>query len=78
MRACPSCDLLKRRASSHAARAIFVHHEPMIALIIILIILAVTGVLGFVVKGLLWLGIIAAILFVIGLIWGGVRGRSTR
>lgn len=58
--------------------AIFVHHGPMIALIVILIILAVTGVLGFVVKGLLWLGIIAAILFVIALIWSGVRGRSTR
>jgi hypothetical protein len=58
--------------------AIFVHHGPMIALIVILIILAVTGVLGFVVKGLLWLGIIAAILFVIALIWGGVRGRSPR
>ncbi len=35
--------------------AIFVHHEPMIALIVILVILAVAGVLGFVVKGLLWL-----------------------
>jgi hypothetical protein len=48
----------------------------MIALIIILIILAVAGVLGFVIKGLLWLGVVAIGLFVIALIWGAVRGRS--
>lgn len=48
----------------------------MIALIIILIILAVTGVLGFVIKGLLWLGLIAVVLFVIALIWGAIKGRS--
>jgi hypothetical protein len=49
----------------------------MIALILILIVLAVTGVLGFVIKGLLWLGIIAVILFVVALIIGMVRGRSS-
>lgn len=50
----------------------------MIALIVILIILAVTGVLGFVIKGLLWLGLIAVGLFVIALIWGAVKGRTRR
>jgi hypothetical protein len=49
----------------------------MIALILILIVLAVTGVLGFVIKGLLWLGIIAVGLFVVALIIGMVRGRSS-
>jgi hypothetical protein len=49
----------------------------MIALILILIVLAVTGVLGFVIKGLLWLGIIAVVLFVVALIIGMVRGRSS-
>jgi hypothetical protein len=49
----------------------------MIALILILIVLAVTGVLGFVIKGLLWLGIIAVILFVVALIIGMVRGRPS-
>jgi len=48
----------------------------MIALIVILIILAACGVLGFVVKGLLWLGIIALALFVITGIVGWVRGRA--
>lgn len=50
----------------------------MIALILILILLAVTGVLGFVVKGLLWLGVVAVVLFVIALIWGSIRGRANR
>jgi hypothetical protein len=49
----------------------------MIALLLILIVLAVTGVLGFVIKGLLWLGIIAVVLFVVALIIGMVRGRSS-
>lgn len=47
----------------------------MIALIIILIILAATGILGFVIKGLLWLGFIAVVLFVIAGIWGWATQR---
>jgi hypothetical protein len=49
----------------------------MIALILILILLAVTGVLGFVIKGLLWLGFIAVGLFVVALIIGWLRGKSS-
>lgn len=57
---------------------LFGHHGSMIALILILILLAVTGVLGFVIKGLLWLGFVAVGLFVVALIVGLVRGRSVR
>jgi len=48
----------------------------MIALILILILLAITGVLGFVIKGLLWLGIIAVVLFVIAAVWGWIKQRA--
>jgi hypothetical protein len=50
----------------------------MVVLILILIILALTGVLGFIIKGLLWLGLIAVGLFVVAAIWGAVtkRGRG--
>lgn len=49
----------------------------MIALIVILIILAATGILGFVVKGLLWLGFIAVGLFVVAGIFGWLKGRTS-
>ena len=49
----------------------------MIALILILLLIWVAfGVVGFVVKGLLWLAIIGIVLFVITAIVGAVRGRS--
>lgn len=54
------------------------HDGLMIVFILILILLAVTGVLGFVVKGLLWLGLIAVALFVIAAVWGWVKGRARR
>jgi undecaprenyl pyrophosphate phosphatase UppP len=49
-------------------------------LVILLIALAlVTGVLGFVIEGIFWLVIIAAALFVGGLVlgWAQRRGRSS-
>lgn len=49
----------------------------MLTLIIILIILAVAGVLGFVLKGLLWLGLIAVALFIITGIVAWMRGKSS-
>lgn len=42
----------------------------MLKLIIILLVLAALGVLGLVVKGLLWLTLFAAIAFLIGAVWG--------
>ncbi|HET8588616.1 MAG TPA: hypothetical protein VFM01_03215 [Nakamurella sp.] len=49
----------------------------MIALILILLLLWVAlGVIGFVVKGLVWLAIIGIVLFVITGIVGFFRGRS--
>ncbi|MEO7126550.1 MAG: hypothetical protein ABI382_11625 [Nakamurella sp.] len=50
----------------------------MLFLILLLIVGAVLGILGFVVKGLIWLAIIGIVVFVIGLIFGGVRGRTSR
>jgi hypothetical protein len=51
--------------------------SAMIALILILLLIWVAfGVVGFVVKGLLWLAIIGIVLFVITAIVGAVRGRS--
>jgi hypothetical protein len=50
----------------------------MILLVVLLILLGiVTGVLGFVVKGLIWLAIIGIVLFLIGAAVGMFnRGRS--
>jgi hypothetical protein len=51
----------------------------MIALIVILLIIWVGfGVIGFAIKGLLWLAIIGIALFVITGIFGLVSGRSRR
>lgn len=48
----------------------------MIALIVILLVIWIAaGVVGFLVKGLVWLGIIAIVLFVITAIAGWIKGR---
>lgn len=44
--------------------------------IILLIIWAALSVFGFVMKGLMWLGIVCLVLFVITAIWGFISGRS--
>jgi hypothetical protein len=45
-------------------------------LLLIAIIWLALAVLGFIIKGLLWLGIIAAVLFVVTGLWGWVK-RNT-
>jgi hypothetical protein len=53
----------------------------MLALILFLILVYVTlGIIGFVIKGLFWLFIVAGVLFLITLFIGGVIGgrRSAR
>jgi len=51
----------------------------MLALVIILLIVwAVLAVLGFVIKGLLWLAIVALVLFVITVIIGWIRGMARK
>lgn len=53
--------------------------RPMNIIIGILIIWAVLAVLGFVVKGLLWLAVIALVLFAATVVWGMIkRGASSR
>lgn len=54
--------------------------DPMIGLIVILLIVwLVLAVLGFVIKGLLWLAIAGIILFVITILFGYIRrgGRKS-
>lgn len=48
----------------------------MAVIALILILAVVFGVLGAVVKGLLWLLVIGIVLFVIGAIAGAIRSRS--
>lgn len=48
----------------------------MLLLIVLLIIGAALGILGFILKGVLWLAIIGIVIFVGGLIFGAVRKRS--
>lgn len=51
----------------------------MLAFILFLIIICIVlGILGVVVKGLLWLLVIAAIVFLATLIFGGTRLRGRR
>lgn len=45
-------------------------------IIAILIIWAILAVAGFLVEGLLWLAIIALVLFVVTAAWGAIRRRS--
>ena len=47
-------------------------------LVVILLIALVFGVLGAVIKGLLWLLIIGAVVFVVGLLVGGAKMRSPK
>jgi len=47
-------------------------------LIVLLIVWAGLSILGFVVKGLLWLALIGIILFVVTLVVGLIRQRSNR
>ncbi|ACZ21455.1 hypothetical protein Sked_15200 [Sanguibacter keddieii DSM 10542] len=51
--------------------------QGMNIIIAILVIWAVLAVLGFVVKGLLWLAIIALVLFAATVVWGMIKRRST-
>jgi hypothetical protein len=49
----------------------------MVVLIVVLLLLWLgLGIFGFVVKGLLWIGLIALILFAATAIWGFLSGRS--
>ncbi len=50
----------------------------MLAFILLLVLVwVVLGLIGFVVKGLFWLFLVACVLFVITLIFGASRGRRT-
>jgi quinol-cytochrome oxidoreductase complex cytochrome b subunit len=51
----------------------------MLAFIALLIVVwIVLAVIGFIIKGLIWLGIIAAILFLASLVFGGRLSRNRR
>lgn len=48
--------------------------DPMLALLLVLVLVYVAiGIIGFVVHGLFWLFIVAAVLFVLTLVGGGFR-----
>jgi hypothetical protein len=48
-------------------------------LLALIIVFIAVGIIGFVVHGLFWLFIVAAVLFVLSLVGGGVRvGRGRR
>lgn len=47
-------------------------------IIILLVVWAILAVVGFALKGLLWLAIIGIILFVGTLIWGVIKSRSRK
>jgi hypothetical protein len=50
---------------------------PVLAFILLLVLVwVVLGLIGFVVKGLFWLFLIACVLFLITLIFGATRARS--
>jgi hypothetical protein len=49
----------------------------MTLLIILLVIWLVLAILGFVVKGLVWLAIIGIVLFAATAVWGWIRRAST-
>ncbi len=48
----------------------------MLTLIVVLIVLAALGILGAVIKGLLWLTLLASIAFVIALAYGWSKLKS--
>jgi len=45
-------------------------------LIVLLIVFAVFGVLGFVIKGLLWLAVIGIVLFLATAVFAGIKNRN--
>lgn len=47
-------------------------------LIALLVIWVLLSVLGFVIKGLLWLAVIGIVLFAATAVYGAIRGRSGR
>lgn len=47
----------------------------LVALLVVWIVLAV---LGFVIKGLIWLAIIGLVLFVATAVWGALKRRTSR
>jgi hypothetical protein len=49
----------------------------MTLIVVLLVIWLVLAVLGFVIKGLVWLAIVGIVLFVLTSIWGWVRRRAT-
>ena len=51
----------------------------MLALVIGLVVLWIAlGIIGFTIKGLFWLAVIAGVLFLVTLVFGGSRMRGTR
>jgi NADH:ubiquinone oxidoreductase subunit 3 (subunit A) len=50
----------------------------MTLLVVLLVIWLVLAILGFVIKGLVWLAIIGIVLFVATAIWGWIRRASLR
>ena len=51
----------------------------MLAFVVILLVIwAVLAILGFVIKGLLWLAIVGLVLFVITVIIGWIRGMARK
>ena len=48
----------------------------MSLILILLVVWLVLAVLGFVIKGLLWLAIIGIVLFVVTGVWGWIRRRA--
>jgi hypothetical protein len=50
----------------------------MTLLVVLLVIWLVLAILGFVIKGLVWLAIIGIILFIATAIWGWIRRASLR
>jgi hypothetical protein len=56
-----------------------VQEAAVLALVVVLLVIwVVLSVLGFVIKGLLWLGIIGVVLFVVTALVGAARRRSVR
>jgi hypothetical protein len=46
-------------------------------IVVLLVVWLILAILGFVIKGLLWLAIIGIVLFVATGIWGWMRRRTT-
>jgi hypothetical protein len=73
--------MLDRRDDIKTGNATGTTRRPtnMLAFIALLIVVwVVLAVIGFIIKGLIWLGIIAAILFLASLVFGGRLSRNRR